>query len=305
MAFCTYCGKKLEDGEVCSCRATAQAPAAEPAKVENPYAAPTPTPAPQPAYAPVEQPVQNQQSAGNAGSATSANQTASGNVFAPIIDLVKGIVKNPFKASEEFYEKASIVTSGIMVGALALVYMLSVVLPMLRAMIAYNINLASTGLTAGEIFKKLVDSYAYNPFSVISGVLYPILYVALMGGVVIGTAFLVNAVILKGKVELRKVFALCGATILPIAACSVLRILIRAIYLIPAPVNGLSVPFHIISAACGLLTLLLGLNILNKEIADRKKLVLTLMITVATLTLGSWLICMFMNKSYWFVTLPF
>lgn len=39
MAFCTYCGAKLNDGEVCAC----QQPAASQPVNENPYAAPTTT----------------------------------------------------------------------------------------------------------------------------------------------------------------------------------------------------------------------------------------------------------------------
>ncbi len=313
MAFCKYCGKKLEDGEVCNCRATAQAPAAEPVKVANPYAAPTPTPAPapQPTYAPVETPVQNQQSTGNAGS---ASNTADGNVFAPIIDLVKGTIKNPIKASEEFYEKASIITAGIMVGALALVYMLSRVIPMLIKMLESTAKLSAEGYDAGEIFGIFVKGEAvsypistthFTPYHVITGIFYPILYIALMCGAVVGITFLVDAVLLKRKTDLRKTFALCGATVLPLAAACVLSIAVRAIGWIPAPVGGIGVPFNIVTILCGLLTLLQGLNILNKEIEDRKKLLLTLAIAVAILTLVSWLLCLFMGINTWFNTLPF
>ena len=277
MPFCTYCGKKLEDGEVCSCRQPAVN--GTPNETVSPYTA-NPYEQPQETYAqPRETYAQPQQQAAAEGSTAAG---AEANVMTPIIELAKETMKKPITAAEEFYRKEAVVPSAILLGALTFLYW--------AAFMAHKLPAAIRTATV------------YGAGQIVASVILPLIYMIVMAGVTVGLIYLVNAIFIKGKVEIKKVLCFGASVTLPLAAASLIE-LVR-LYI---PLAGLRMPFTILVYACGILTLLQGLNIMAKEVEERKKLVPGMIVMVGGLYLADWILCLiFGNVFYYsFFSLPF
>lgn len=120
MAFCKYCGKQLNEGQVCDCPGSVAAGAAQPVTpAPAPAPAPVPTPAPAPAPTPVPTPAQGttQQTTGQQASGqTTINITlpdkekvtaTAKNAWGSII----GILKKPATEGAAFVARADLTLS--------------------------------------------------------------------------------------------------------------------------------------------------------------------------------------------------
>ncbi|MCR4779282.1 MAG: hypothetical protein K5858_10590 [Lachnospiraceae bacterium] len=109
MAFCKYCGKELQEGELCDCEKAVAARAAENAAAQAPaQEAPQAAPAQQ-AAAP--------QTAINAET-VAAVKGAAGNAF----KVALGVLKRPTTGVREYVKEGTWLSSGILLGVNALVY---------------------------------------------------------------------------------------------------------------------------------------------------------------------------------------
>lgn len=90
MAFCTKCGRQLQDGEVCNCQQTTTQQA---------------------------QPIQPQQAA----PAAPAQPNAAGEAFKGVFSLAKGLLKTPSETTASAVQKPNPIVSCIIIGIVALV----------------------------------------------------------------------------------------------------------------------------------------------------------------------------------------
>lgn len=282
MTFCTYCGKQLQDGEICTCQQNNAAQQTAPQNSAPQEAAPQPQadayaqPQPQVTYA---QP-QSQ--------AEPKNKADVGGGFKAIIELFKKTIKTPFEAAEEFYRKSDFVASIIAIAMVAGLYMIATMLNFVAVCSHYlrvagwNSGYKLLGYSKWDIL-ELAD---ISIVDLIQSVFFPIIWVSVMTGAIIGLSILVNKVILKKSINIKGTLSLCASVSVPLMAALVVRIISNFIF-VDAFTNMV---FPIITVCLGFLTLLQGLNIISKEVGNRNKLLIVLAIGVAGLIITNYLL---------------
>lgn len=282
MTFCSFCGKQLADGEVCTCQ---QNNAQQAAPQQPIYAQPAPAPAPQPKKA-----------------------SASDNVIKTVFGHIVNTVKKPITAAEEYYEKGTAVSSGIIIALVAISYLFMTVCNLIIT-ILYRLSYLSKStkaarkvlggisvkeyLALGEFYNSDVTTkweylnyYGIKGGTIVQSIFFPIIYVVLMSAVIIGIVYLVNALILKNKTDITKTLNLMASASVPLIGSCVFMVLRQVFH-----VGFLqSAFFPIAISVCGLITLLQVLVVLKKEITDRKQYVLSLIFAVAVLTIAHYVI---------------
>ena len=297
MAFCTFCGKKLEDGEVCTCQQQA---------------------APQPAQSmPQGTPVQSMPQGAPAYEQT-APQPKKPNVFGEgfksIGEFFKGIFRKPFDATEEFFDKANIIASGFMWLVLMVVYVVESILNTAMAYvmiengsehrIAYmyqNCPNFVRAMFVGTFNDEAIFDIGFGSF--VQAFFFPIFWMVTMTAVVFGLGFLINILFVKGnfKKSVSKIAALCGVTATGLVIVQVIAIFKNFIV-----VSGVNVFLTIIQSAVSLFVLIQGLVCIKKVIPDKNKAFLAMIISIAGLVLSSYLLELFFGYfEPYFITLVF
>lgn len=273
MTFCTYCGKQLQDGEICTCQQNNAAQQTAPQNSAPQEAAPQPQ---ADAYA---QPQPQ---------AEPKNKADVGGGFKAIIELFKKTIKTPFEAAEEFYRKSDFVASIIAIAMVAGLYMIATMLNFVAVCSHYlrvagwNSGYKILGYSKWDIL-ELAD---ISIVDLIQSVFFPIIWVSVMTGAIIGLSILVNKVILKKSINIKGTLSLCASVSVPLMAALVVRIISNFIF-VDAFTNMV---FPIITVCLGFLTLLQGLNIISKEVGNRNKLLIVLAIGVAGLIITNYLL---------------
>lgn len=271
MTFCTYCGKQLQDGEICTCQQNAAAgqPDTQNASVQEE--------APQPQADTYAQPQTEPK-----------NKADVGGGFKAVLELFKKTFKTPFEAAEDFYRKSDLVASIIAIAMVAGLYMIATMLNFVAVSSHYlrvagwNSSYKLLGYSKWDIL-KMVD---ISGVDLVQSVFFPIIWVAVMTGAIIGLSILVNKVILKKSINIKGTLALCASVSVPLMAALAIKIISNFIF-----VDAFSnMVFPIITVCLGFLTLLQGLNIISKEIQNRNKLLIVLAIGVAGLIIANYLL---------------
>ncbi len=304
MAFCTICGKQLADGEVCTC----QQNNAQSVPQGNIPQGNIPQGVPQgniPQGMPYAQPNQ----------AASGKSVDMGGAFSKAIAHIKNTIKKPLTAAEEYYENGTIPSSAVLIGMITVAYVIATVLNLISNII-YSLSAAKKslkgmykilGMSYGEYLDyagvtrwDILKADGINVGTIFQSIFFPIIFVVLMGAAVVGLAYLIDAVVLKRKTDINKVFSLCGAVSVPLLGATVVRVISNFIHV--RALNGMIFPIFIICMS--VLTAIQGFIILSKEIKDRKQLVLSLAIMVAGLVIVDFLIGLFLYKCTVFFALP-
>lgn len=272
MTFCTYCGKQLADGEVCTCQqnaAESQAASQNAASPDTAYAQPQADVYAQPQPAP-------------------KSKADVGGGFKAIVELFKKSIKTPFEASEEFYRKSDLTASIIMIAMVAGLYMIATMLNFVAVsshylrLLEWNSAYKLLGITKWDVLKEV----GITGVDFVQSVFFPIIWVSVMTGAIVGLSILVNKVILKKSINIKATLALCASVSAPLMAALAIKIISNFIY-----VDALSnMLFPIVTVCLGFLTLLEGLNIISKEVQNRNKMLIVLAIGVAGLIIANYLL---------------
>lgn len=279
MGFCTFCGKQVAEGEVCSCQQSA------------PQSAFT---APQGNYA---APVNN---------AVKVAKVKGESLVSPIMDDVKAVIANPIEAGDKYFKTADRKKSIISVAALAIVYVLSSifmlladqlnVLSSLKKMIkstgVYSAGKLS-GLSYGDMLielgmprKTVLRSNGISGGTWVQSVFFPIVYMILMAVVVVGLFYLVNALFIKQKVQLDNILKLAGAVSVPIMVALVFNTITNFIH-----VRWLSnTLFRGVYTAIMAIALLQALHIIKGMIPDTKSFAFSVAIFVCGIIIFDYII---------------
>lgn len=292
MAFCRYCGRKLEDGEVCNCR-DAAAPAGE---WNGQPVSPTPeqtvaqaSPVPEQTVAQVY-PAPEQ----TAGEGTQQTKTQ-GHLFAPILKLVKSLPKDPLGAPVEFYHEASIPASVILLAMLAFTYTITVFLNMG----VHGIYSAATGwyqyyFTVGQVFMSLF---------------FPTNYLFIMLCALIGVSVLVAKGFAKGTWSIKNAFAGIASISVPLFGAYILRFISLCFINTTGTATGafftgfFSAVFVASSYACALVSLVQLLHLLKEKLPNRKSLFLTLVTAAGVVIVIDTLLWLYMGNCHSFFTI--
>ena len=319
MGFCTLCGREVPDGEVCTCQqqtydqsAYAPTEGTYTAPVEGTYTAPTAGTYTAPVEGTYTAPTAGAYTAPAEGAYTAPTETAytqeasyaapqyaksnDGNgIVGTVTGCIKETVNEPISAAKNFYQTATVKKSIIMVSLMAIVYVVTSFL----SLIADRIYLASQARkTAGGYWvfmsgseKKAAKKLFYEAAGADGGafaqaIFFPILYMALMGGVMIGLAYLINALFIKGKVQLTNLLKVAGAVSVPITASLILKFINECIHV--SAVNYII--FHVAVVVLSLLVILQVLAIMKDYVVDTKKLLVILAISVAVVLIGHYIV---------------
>lgn len=297
MGFCTLCGREVPDGEVCTCQQqtfdqnayaptegtyTAPVEGAYTAPVEGAYTAPTET-----AY--------TQEAAYAAPQYASAPAKDSNGIVGTVTGYVKETISEPFAAAKNFYQTATVKKSVIMVSLMAIVYVVTSFL----SLIAERIHVVSSMKKGYELgwallessTKKELKKMAYKAAGVdgpafAQAIFFPILYMVLMGAVMVGAAYLINALFIKGKVQLTNLLKVAGAVSVPLTTYLVLRFINNWIHV--GAIN--TIIFGLAMTLMCLLAMLQVFAIVKEYIPDTKKWMLVIAVAIACVIIGNYIV---------------
>lgn len=286
MAFCTFCGKQLADGEVCSCQQAApQAAPAQPVYTAAPQQ--TAPQAAQPVYTAPQQ----------AAPAQPKGPSPFSKGFKTVGAFFKGVFKKPFDATEEFFDNANLVASGFFWLVLMIVYIFENIINTAMGYVLFE-NGSETRLlymydNSYSFLKGVIDNcystkaiYDVEFGSFVQAFFFPMLWMITVTAAVFGLGILINAIFVKGsfKKAIVKIGALCGVTAAGMTAIQIVAIMKNFIV-----VSGVNIFFTVIQSIIALFVVIQGLMCVKKLIKDKNKAFLAMMIMIAGVTIVSFL----------------
>ena len=159
MSFCKYCGRQLQDGEVCTCQQAQQpAGAAQPQQEFNQQAAQQPAGAAQQTFqqGAGQQTYQQAQQGFNQQQASQqmdAVKKAGANAALDYVNVLKGLFTSPVETVSAFVAKANVIMIAILIGGQAIINMLTRLFDMLIA------NSKAKVTTGSKELDSLLSSY--------------------------------------------------------------------------------------------------------------------------------------------------
>ncbi len=305
MGFCTLCGREVPDGEVCTCQQqtfdqnayaptegtyTAPVEGAYTAPVEGAYTAPV-----EGAYTAPTETAYTQEAAYAAPQYASAPAKDSNGIVGTVTGYVKETISEPFAAAKNFYQTATVKKSVIMVSLMAIVYVVTSFL----SLIAERIHVVSSMKKGYELgwallessTKKELKKMAYKAAGVdgpafAQAIFFPILYMVLMGAVMVGVAYLINALFIKGKVQLTNLLKVAGAVSVPLTTYLVLRFINNWIHV--GAIN--TIIFGLAMTLMCLLAMLQVFAIVKEYIPDTKKWMIVIAVAIACVIIGNYIV---------------
>ena len=204
MSFCKYCGKQLQDGEVCTCQQAQQsAGAAQPQQGFNQQAG-------QQTYQQAQQGFNQQQ----ASQQMDAVKKAGANAALDYVNVLKGVFTSPVETVSAFVAKANVIMIAILIGGQAIINMLTRLFDMLIA------NSKAKVTTGSKELDSLLSSYSssytntkpYPAGSIFKNMLLEILLVAVAAAVIALVVMLLAKAFNKANVTYMQGLAVYAIT---------------------------------------------------------------------------------------------
>lgn len=176
MSFCKYCGRQLQDGEVCTCQ-QAQQPAgtAQPQQGFNQQAA-------QQTFQQAQQGFNQQQ----ASQQMDAVKKAGANAALDYVNVLKGLFTSPVETVSAFVAKANVIMIAILIGGQAIINMLTRLFDMLIANSKAKVTTGSKELDSllSSYYSSYTNTKPYPAGSIFKNMLLEILLVAVAAAVI-------------------------------------------------------------------------------------------------------------------------
>ena len=176
MSFCKYCGKQLQDGEVCTCQQAQQsAGAAQPQQGFNQQAG-------QQTYQQAQQGFNQQQ----ASQQMDAVKKAGANAALDYVNVLKGVFTSPVETVSAFVAKANVIMIAILIGGQAIINMLTRLFDMLIANSKAKVTTGSKELDSllSSYYSSYTNTKPYPAGSIFKNMLLEILLVAVAAAVI-------------------------------------------------------------------------------------------------------------------------
>lgn len=217
MSFCKYCGRQLQDGEVCTCQQAQQpAGAAQPQQEFNQQAAQQPAGAAQQTF---------QQGAGQQTYQQGFNQQqvsqqmdavkkAGANAAIDYVNVLKGLFTSPVETVSAFVAKANVIMIAILIGGQAIINMLTRLFDMLIANSKAKVTTGSKELDSllSSYYSSYTNTKPYPAGSIFKNMLLEILLVAVAAAVIALVVMLLAKAFNKANVTYMQGLAVYAIT---------------------------------------------------------------------------------------------
>lgn len=176
MSFCKYCGRQLQDGEVCTCQQAQQsAGAAQPQQAAQQTFQ-------QGAGQQTQQGFNQQQ----ASQQMDAVKKAGANAALDYVNVLKGLFTSPVETVSAFVAKANVIMIAILIGGQAIINMLTRLFDMLIANSKAKVTTGSKELDSllSSYYSSYTNTKPYPAGSIFKNMLLEILLVAVAAAVI-------------------------------------------------------------------------------------------------------------------------
>lgn len=204
MSFCKYCGKQLQDGEVCTCQQAQQsAGAAQPQQEFNQQAG-------QQTYQQAQQGFNQQQ----ASQQMDAVKKAGANAALDYVNVLKGVFTSPVETVSAFVAKANVIMIAILIGGQAIINMLTRLFDMLIANSKAKVTTGSKELDSllSSYYSSYTNTKPYPAGSIFKNMLLEILLVAVAAAVIALVVMLLAKAFNKANVTYMQGLAVYAIT---------------------------------------------------------------------------------------------
>lgn len=204
MSFCKYCGKQLQDGEVCTCQQAQQsAGAAQPQQGFNQQAG-------QQTYQQAQQGFNQQQ----ASQQMDAVKKAGANAALDYVNVLKGVFTSPVETVSAFVAKANVIMIAILIGGQAIINMLTRLFDMLIANSKAKVTTGSKELDSllSSYYSSYTNTKPYPAGSIFKNMLLEILLVAVAAAVIALVVMLLAKAFNKANVTYMQGLAVYAIT---------------------------------------------------------------------------------------------
>lgn len=204
MSFCKYCGRQLQDGEVCTCQQAQQsAGAAQPQQGFNQQAG-------QQTYQQAQQGFNQQQ----ASQQMEAVKKAGANAALDYVNVLKGLFTSPVETVSAFVAKANVIMIAILIGGQAIINMLTRLFDMLIANSKAKVTTGSKELDSllSSYYSSYTNTKSYPAGSIFKNMLLEILLVAVAAAVIALVVMLLAKAFNKANVTYMQGLAVYAIT---------------------------------------------------------------------------------------------
>ena len=213
MSFCKYCGRQLQDGEVCTCQQAQQpAGAAQPQQGFNQQAAQQTFQqgAGQQTYQQAQQGFNQQQ----ASQQMDAVKKAGANAALDYVNVLKGLFTSPVETVSAFVAKANVIMIAILIGGQAIINMLTRLFYMLIANSKAKVTTGSKELDSllSSYYSSYTNTKPYPAGSIFKNMLLEILLVAVAAAVIALVVMLLAKAFNKANVTYMQCLAVYAIT---------------------------------------------------------------------------------------------
>ena len=223
MSFCKYCGRQLQDGEICNCQQTQQpvGGTAQPQQEFNQQAAQQTFQqgtaqqtfqqgAGQQTYQQAQQGFNQQQ----ASQQMDAAKKAGANAALDYVNVLKGLFTSPVETVSAFVAKANVIMIAILIGGQAIINMLTRLFDMLIANSKAKVTTGSKELDSllSSYYSSYTNTKPYPAGSIFKNMLLEILLVAVAAAVIALVVMLLAKAFNKANVTYMQGLAVYAIT---------------------------------------------------------------------------------------------
>ncbi len=210
MSFCKYCGRQLQDGEICNCQQPQQAApqqpvggAAQPQQEFNQQAG-------QQTYQQAQQNAYQQQ----VSQQMDAVKKAGANAALDYVNILKGLFTSPVETVSAFVAEANVIMIAVLIGGQAIINMLTRLFNMLIANSKAKVTTGSKELDSllSSYYSSYTNTKPYPAGSIFKNMLLEILLVAVAAAVIALAVMLLAKVFNKANVTYMQGLAVYAVT---------------------------------------------------------------------------------------------
>lgn len=204
MSFCKYCGKQLQDGEVCTCQQAQQEFNQQAAQQTFQQGAGQQT------YQQAQQGFNQQQ----ASQQMEAVKKAGANAALDYVNVLKGLFTSPVETVSAFVAKANVIMIAILIGGQAIINMLTRLFDMLIANSKAKVTTGSKELDSllSSYYSSYTNTKPYPAGSIFKNMLLEILLVAVAAAVIALVVMLLAKAFNKANVTYMQGLAVYAIT---------------------------------------------------------------------------------------------
>lgn len=197
MSFCKYCGKQLQDGEVCTCQQAQQSAGAA-----------------QPQQEAGQQTYQQGFNQQQASQQMEAVKKAGANAALDYVNVLKGLFTSPVETVSAFVAKANVIMIAILIGGQAIINMLTRLFDMLIANSKAKVTTGSKELDSllSSYYSSYTNTKPYPAGSIFKNMLLEILLVAVAAAVIALVVMLLAKAFNKANVTYMQGLAVYAIT---------------------------------------------------------------------------------------------